>query len=293
MASAPSTKKVRKVVIPAAGWGTRFLPATKVQPKEMLPLVDRPIIHYAVEEAVASGIGQVILVTAQNKRTIEDYFDRSLELEYFLEKRGETDLLKEVHHLADNVEICYVRQKEPLGLGHAVLQARGVVGDEPFALLLPDDLIQGPIPVLKQMLKVFRHYQGPVLAVERMNAEDIQRYGAIKPQRLAERIYQVLDVIEKPAPEEVPSDLGIVGRYILTAGIFDILENTPAGKNQEIQLTDGLRLWLREQPIYAYEYEGVRHDTGVPLGWLKATAALALKHPELGPPFREFLQGLL
>ncbi len=293
MASASDRGKVRKLVIPAAGMGTRFLPATKSQPKEMLPLVDRPIIDYAVEEALASGIQQVILVIAENKGAIENYFKRSPELECFLEEKGETGILNAVCRIAEGADIRFVKQKEPLGLGHAVLQARELVGDEPFALLLPDDLIFGPVPALKQMLEVFYRYGGPVLAVERVAQEDIGRYGVIKPREMAERTHQVLDIIEKPAPGEAPSDLAVVGRYILTPGIFDILERTPPGRNREIQLTDGLKISLREQAMFAYENEGVRYDAGTPLGWLEATAALALEHPEFGPPYREFLRGLL
>ena len=293
MASAADKGRVRKMVIPAAGMGTRFLPATKSQPKEMLPLVDRPIIHYAVEEALASGIQQVILVTAENKGAIEDYFKRSMELECFLEEKGEADLLHAVCNIAAGADVCFVKQSEPLGLGHAVLQARELVGDEPFALMLPDDLIFGPILALKQLLEVYYRRGGPVLAVERMAQEDMGRYGVIKPQELDKRTHQVLDIIEKPSPGEAPSDLAVVGRYILTPDIFDILERTPAGRNREIQLTDGLKANLREEAVFAHEFEGVRYDAGTPLGWLKATAALALKHPEFGLPYREFLRGIL
>ena len=284
--------KIRKAVITAAGWGTRFLPTTKAQPKEMLPLVDRPIIQYAVEEALDAGIEQIILVTAANKQAIEDYFDRSPALEHFLEQRGQLGLLERVRHICDHADICYIRQKESLGLGHAVLTARRLVGDESFALFLPDDVFISSPPVMQQMLEVYNQLQGSILAIEQVSQEDTQRYGVILPQKLSERIYRVLDLVEKPLPEEAPSKLAIMGRYILTPEIFDALEQTPPGKNGEIQLTDGLKQLLKKQSIYAYEYQGIRYDTGVPLGWLKATFSLALEHPEFGPALREHLKGL-
>jgi len=284
--------KIRKAVITAAGWGTRFLPTTKAQPKEMLPLVDRPIIQYAVEEALNAGIEQIILVTAANKQAIEDYFDRSPALEHFLEQRGQHGLLERVRHICDHADICYIRQKESLGLGHAVLTARRLVGDEPFALFLPDDVFISSPPVMQQMLEVYNQFQGSILAIEQVSREDTQRYGIILPQKLSERIYQVLDLVEKPPIEEAPSKLAIMGRYILTPEIFGALEQTSPGKNGEIQLTDGLKQLLKEQPVYAYEYQGVRYDTGIPLGWLKATISLALEHPEFGPSIRGYLRDL-
>ncbi|MBI4287573.1 MAG: UTP--glucose-1-phosphate uridylyltransferase GalU [Chloroflexi bacterium] len=284
--------EIRKAVITAAGWGTRFLPITKAQPKEMLPLVDRPIIEYSVEEALQAGIEQVILVTAQNKQAIEDYFDRSPALEHFLEQRGQHELLKIVQQVGGRADVCYIRQKEPLGLGHAVLTARHIVGEEPFALFLPDDVFIGSPSVMQQMIDVYGERQGSVLAIERVSVEDTQRYGVISPEKLSDRTYQVKDLVEKPAPQEAPSQLAIMGRYILSPKIFDALERTTPGKNGEIQLTDGLRLLLREQPIFGYEYQGTRYDTGVPLGWLKATFSLALDHPEYGPALREHLRGL-
>jgi len=285
--------KVRKAVITAAGWGTRFLPVTKAQPKEMLPLVDKPVIQYCVEETINSGIEQIILITALGKRAIEDYFDRSLELEYFLEQKGETTLLKEMRELSNLVDVCYIRQKEQLGLGHAILTARSIVGEEPFAVILPDDIIDSQIPTLKQMIEIYEQYKSSVVAVERLSREEIIKYGIIEPRKISDRLYQVLSLVEKPEPGQAPSNLGIVGRYILTPEIFDALETTPPGRNQEIQLTDALRLMLNQQAIYAYEFEGTRYDTGSPQGWLEATIAYALKHPEIGPGLRKYLRQLL
>jgi len=285
--------KVRKVVITAAGWGTRFLPITKSQPKEMLPLVNKPLIQYSVEEAINSGIEQIIMITAMGKQAIEDYFDRSFELEYFLEQKGETKRLQEVRELSDLIDICYIRQKEQLGLGHAILTAKGVIGEEPFAVLLPDDIVESKVPVLKQMVEVYEEYKTSVVAVERISRYDTMKYGIIEPKRVSERVHQVLSLVEKPEPAKAPSDLGVVGRYILMPQIFDALKVIPSGKNQEIQLTDALRLLLNQQAIYAYEFEGVRYDTGTPLGWLEATVALALKRPDIGPELREYLRQLL
>lgn len=285
--------KVRKAVITAAGWGTRFLPITKAQPKEMLPLVDKPLIQYSVEEAINSGIEQIILITALGKRAIEDYFDRSLELEYVLEQKGETKLLQEVRELSTLVNICYIRQKEQLGLGHAILTAKDIVGQEPFAVLLPDDIIESKKPVLKQMIEVYEQYKTNIVAVEHVSRQETTKYGIIEPKKVSSRVYQVLGLSEKPEPEEAPSNLGVVGRYILMPQIFGALEVTPPGKNQEIQLTDALQLLLKQQAIYAYEFEGVRYDTGTPLGWLKTTVAFALKNPDIGQEFKEYLQQLL
>ena len=285
--------KVRKAVITAAGWGTRFLPITKAQPKEMLPLVNRPLIQHSVEEAINSGIKQIVLITALGKQAIEDYFDRSLELEYFLEQKGEANLLKEIRELSSLVDICYIRQKEQLGLGHAILTAREIVGKDPFAVLLPDDIIDSRVPALKQMLEVYEKYQASVIAVERVSKQDTVKYGIIEPEKVSDRVYRVLGLVEKPEPAQAPSDLGVVGRYILTPEVFDALEVTPPGKNREIQLTDALQLLLKQQAIYAYEFEGIRYDTGTPLGWLKATLAFALKHPDIGQELREYLRQLL
>lgn len=285
--------KIRKAVITAGGWGTRFLPVTKSHPKEMLPLVNKPLIQYAVEEAVGSGIEQIILVTSRGKQAIENYFDRSFELEYFLEHRGETKLAQEMRELSHLVNICYIRQKEQSGLGHAIRVTRDVVGDEPFAVLLPDDIIESKVPVLKRMIEVYEKYQTSVVAVESVPPEDTAKYGIIEPRRVSSDVSQVLSLVEKPEPAKALSDLGVVGRYILTPGIFDALDMTPPGKNGEIQLTDAMQLLLEEQAIYAYEFEGVRYDTGSPLGWLKASAAFALKHPDFGQEFREYLRQIL
>ena len=285
--------KVRKAVIVAAGWGTRFLPITKSQPKEMLPLVDKPIIQYAVEEAAASGVEQIILITSLNKKATEDYFDRSAELERALESKGDIVRLKQIRDLYRLVDVCYVRQVEQLGLGHAVLTARNTVGDEPFAVMLPDDVIASEVPVLKQMLAVYDEYGEGVIAVERVADEDTIKYGIIEPRNVAERIYQIANVVEKPEPAQAPSRLGVVGRYILPPGIFEALEATPPGKGNEIQLTDALQLWLKEKPLYACEFEGERYDTGNPLGWLKATISLALQREDIGPELREYLKKLL
>ena len=266
--------KVRKAIITAAGWGTRFLPVTKSQPKEMLPLVNKPLIQYAVEEAINSGIEQVILITAMGKHAIEDYFDRSFELEYVLEQKGETELLQEMRRLSNLVNICYIRQKEQLGLGHAVLIARNIIADEPFAVLLPDDVIDSRVPALKQMIEVYEQRGTSVIAVERVSPQDTVKYGIIEPKEISHRLYQVLSLAEKPEPQEAPSA-------------------TPPGRINEIQLTDALQLLLKRQVISACEFEGVRYDTGTPSGWLEATIALALKDPDIGPGLRQYLRRLL
>lgn len=284
--------QVRKAVVTAAGWGTRFLPATKAQPKETLPLVDKPLIQYVVEEAVASGIEQIIIVTAMGKRAIEDHFDRSFELEYALERKGNGPLLAEVRRISELADIVYIRQKEQLGLGHAILVTRDVVGKEPFAVFLPDDIIDASVPAMKQMLGVFERYGCSVIGVEQIPQEAFRSYGIIEPQPLGDGLYQVLSLVEKPEPEDAPSDLGIVGRYILTPEIFEALARTPPGRNNEIQLTDGLRLLLEHQAIYAYQFEGKRYDTGTPLGLLKASVEFALKREDIGPEFRRYLEGL-
>ncbi len=285
--------KVRKAVITAAGWGTRFLPITRSQPKEMLPLVDRPLIQYSVEEAIDSGIEQIIIVTATGKRAIEDYFDRSFDLEVFLERKGETGLLKQMREISGMVDICYVRQEEQLGLGHALLMAKNMVGNEPFAVMLPDDIIESKVPGLKRMLEVYEKYRGGVIAVEQISDADTRRYGVIKPKQLARRVYEVLGLVEKPALSKAPSRLGIVGRYVLTPSIFAILENTPPGKGNEIQLTDALNTLLKQEKLYACELDGTRYDAGTPLGWLKANIALTLKRDGIGPELREYLKKLL
>ena len=293
-----SAGQVRKAVVLAAGYGTRMLPATKAQPKEVLPLVDKPIIQYTVEEAAASGLAQVIIVTAAGKRAVEDHFDRSLELEHALEQKGELALLDEIRRLSDLADIVYVRQKEQRGIGDAVLTARDVVGQEPFVLFFPDDVIVSEVPAAKQMIDVFERYGGCVLAVERVPQEETASYGVVDveptEERLGEpeRVFRVRGLVEKPRPEEAPSDLGIVGRYVLTPDIFPALAKTAPGRNEEIQLTDGLALLLGHQPIYAYRFEGDRFDTGRPLGLLQASVELALRREDIGPDFRRFLRGL-
>lgn len=283
---------ITKAVFPVAGLGTRFLPATKASPKEMLPLVDKPLIQYAVEEAVASGIEEIILVTGRNKRAIEDHFDSAFELEENLKAKGKLRLLDEVQRIAQLVTFCYIRQKEALGLGHAILCAKRLVSGEPFAVLLGDDLIDGQTPALRQLMKIFAAHRVTVLAVTRVAREETSHYGILEAQPMGERLYRVRDLVEKPKPSEAPSDLAIIGRYILTPGIFEALEHTPPGKGGEIQLTDGLRRLLKHESILAYEVEGTRYDAGDKLGFLMATVEYALKNPELGKPFRRYLEGL-
>ena len=288
--------KVCKAVFPAAGLGTRFLPATKAQPKEMLPLVDKPIIQYGVEEALAAGCDQIIIVTGRGKTAIEDHFDHSFELEKILEEKKKTDLLKIVRQISDMIHVAYVRQKEALGLGHAVLTARELVGHEPFAVLLADDVIDAEVPVLKQMMRVFEEKQASVVATQIVEGAAISAYGVldVKPLdgRQGGRVYEVLNMVEKPKFEKAPSNLAIIGRYILTPAIFDVLDETPTGAGGELQLTDGIRLLLKKEKVYAYVYEGKRHDTGDKLGFLKATVEFALKREDLGGAMREYLRGL-
>ena len=284
---------VRKAVFPAAGLGTRFLPATKAQPKEMLVLVDKPIIQYGVEEAVASGVDNIILVTGRGKYAIEDHFDVSVELETFLESRGKTELLAEIRKVSNLINFAYVRQGEPLGLGHAVLVARDLVGNEPFAVILGDDVIDAEPPALRQMCTVFERVGGPVLAVERVPQADVSSYGIVQiAESLGDGVYRIQDLVEKPRREEAPSNLAIIGRYVLTPDVFPALQATAVDRTGEIQLTNGLRRLLQDRPIYAYEVKGVRHDTGNKLGFLKAVVYFALKRPDLAEPFREYLQSL-
>jgi UTP--glucose-1-phosphate uridylyltransferase len=290
--------RIRKAVVLAAGYGTRLLPATKAQPKEALPLVDKPIIQYTVEEAAASGLSQIIIVTSMGKRAVEDHFDRSLELEHALEQKGELGLLDEIRRVSELADIVYVRQKEQRGIGDAVLTARDVVGQEPFVLFFPDDVIVSEVPVAKQMIDVFEQYKGCVVAVERIPREETASYGVVEVEPVegtagqAGRTFVVRGLVEKPKPEDAPSDLGIVGRYVLTPDIFPALARTAPGTNKEIQLTDGLALLLGSQPIYAYRFEGDRFDTGRPLGLLQASVEIALRREDIGPEFRHFLRGL-
>lgn len=282
--------EVRKAIIPAAGWGTRFLPITKAVPKAMLPLLDRPLIQHIVEEAVASGIEQVIIVTYSANGPIESHFGRSLDLERALEQKGEERLLDEVRRIATLADIRYVTQPEQLGLGHAVLTASEHVGNEPFAVLLPDDVFDADVPVLRQMLDVYQRYQGCVIALQEVPEEETGRYGIVKPERKDGRTYQILGMVEKPDPRQAPSRLAILGRYVLTPEVFEALRATSPGKGGEIQLTDALALLLRQQAVYGYEFEGTYYDAGKPLSLLRASVALALKHAEMGPAFRRYLK---
>jgi UTP--glucose-1-phosphate uridylyltransferase len=283
---------IRKAVFPAAGLGTRFLPATKAQPKEMLPLVDKPIIQYGVEEALASGVNNIILVTGRGKNAIEDHFDVSVELETFLEARGKKELLAEIRKISNLINFSYVRQGEPLGLGHAVLVTRALVGDEPFAVILGDDVIDANPPALRQMIDVFEDVKGPVLAIERVPREDVSKYGIIDAEEIRPGVYRIRDLVEKPPRDEAPSDLAIIGRYILTPDIFPALAATVTDRTGEIQLTNGLRHLLKSRPIYGCRVDGVRHDTGNKLGFLKAVVYFALRRPDLSEQFREYLRSI-
>jgi len=289
--------RVRKAVFPAAGWGTRFLPATKAMPKEMLPLVDKPVIQYAVEEAVAAGIEQVIIVTSSQKRAIEDHFDLSYELEHLLEEKGEIEKLRMVRHISDLAQVAYVRQKEQLGLGHAVLMAKDLIGHEPFAVMLPDDVVVGDRPCIGQLIHAYQETHGSVVAVMEVPPEETSRYGVIASETVEEgmhyvRLRKVSALVEKPEPADAPSNLAIIGRYVLTPKIFDKLEQTPRGAGGEIQLTDAIQALMQEQGVYGYVFEGVRYDAGTTMGWLKASVELALQRPDLGSEFRQYLADL-
>jgi UTP--glucose-1-phosphate uridylyltransferase len=281
---------VKKAVFPVAGLGTRFLPATKASPKEMLSLIDKPLVQYVVEEAVASGIEQILFVTGRSKRAIEDHFDISFELEALLYEKGKDRELSEIRSIAEMVNIFYVRQKQALGLGHAILCAREFVGNEPFAVLLGDDIIDGATPCLGQLLDVYRKYRGPVVALEEVPRESISSYGCVKANTISERVYEVTDLVEKPKPEEAPSNLAIIGRYVLTPEIFPILARQEPGKAGEIQLTDALLKLSKEEAIYGCRFEGLRHDCGDKLGFLKATVDMGLKRDEFNGEFRKFLK---
>ncbi len=282
---------IRKAVLPVAGLGTRFLPATKAIPKEMLTVVDRPTIQYIVEEAVNSGVRQVILVTAAGKSAIENHFDYSYELEAYLEEKGKHDLLEEVRRVTNLIEdIISVRQKKPLGLGHAVYVTRHVVGREPFAVLLGDDLVDAEVPCLKQMIEVFERFKGPVIAVQRVPKEEVHRYGIIDGEEVAEGVFRVRQMKEKPKPEEVESNLAIIGRYILIPEIYDYLAKTKPGVGGEIQLTDALAALKEDHPVYAYEFKGTRYDAGDKFGFMQAVVTFGLKHPEIGEKFRRYLK---
>ncbi|GFE59146.1 UTP--glucose-1-phosphate uridylyltransferase GalU [Geobacter sp. AOG1] len=282
--------QIKKAVFPVAGLGTRFLPATKSTPKEMLPLIDKPLVQYVVEEAVAAGIEQILFVTGRNKRALEDHFDISFELEALLYEKGKDVELSQMRHIAEMVNIFYVRQKQALGLGHAILCARDFVGDEPFAVLLGDDIIDSEKPCLGQLLEVYRKYRGTVLALEKVPIANISSYGCVKANHITDQVYEVTDLVEKPKPKDAPSDMAIIGRYILTPDIFPILEKQEPGKGGEIQLTDALVKLAGEEAIYGCLFEGVRHDCGDKLGFLKATVDLALKREEFNGEFRKFLK---
>jgi UTP--glucose-1-phosphate uridylyltransferase len=285
--------KVRKAIIPAAGLGTRFLPATKAQPKEMLPIVDKPTIQYIVEEAIASGIEDILIVTGRGKRAIEDHFDKSYELEHELMKKGEDDLLSLVQDIANIVNIHYIRQKEPKGLGHAIYCAKSFIGNEPFAVLLGDDIVDSQTPCLKQMIEVYNKYNGSVIGVQRVADDDVSKYGIISCNKIGDRVFSVQDLIEKPDKANAPSNIAILGRYIITPQIFQCLENAVPGKGGEIQLTDALRGLSITEKIYAYDFIGKRYDVGNKLGFVKATIEFALKREDLHNDLIEYLQGIL
>ena len=281
--------KVKKAVIPAAGLGTRFLPATKAQPKEMLPIVDKPTIQYVVEEAVTAGIQDILIVTGRGKRTLEDHFDRSFELEYYLEKAGKHEDLKQVREISEMAVIQYIRQRDPLGLGAAVATAEPHAGGEPFAVLLGDDIMVDPDPLLGRMMGVYERYGRSVIAVQEVPREDIDLYGAVQPEHVEDNLVRVVDIVEKPSPEDAPSNLAAIGRYVLTPEIFEAIRETPPDSRGEVQLTDAIALLAREQAVYAFVFEGTRYDIGKKLDYLRATVELAAERDDLGPEFRRFL----
>ena len=283
-------KNIKKAIIPAAGLGTRFLPATKAQAKEMLPIVDKPTLQYIIEEAIESGIEEILIVTGRNKKSIEDHFDRSVELELELEQKGKTAMLEMVQDISNMVNIHYIRQKEPKGLGHAIHCAKSFIGDEPFAVLLGDDIVDASTPCLKQMIDAYDEYKTTVLGVQEVARENVDKYGILDVKHIEDRVYKVKDMVEKPSIEEAPSNIAILGRYIITPEIFNILENQAPGKGGEIQLTDALQTLATKEAIYAYNFEGRRYDVGDKLGFLEATVDFALKRPELRDDFIEFLK---
>lgn len=287
-----SEKMIKKAVIPAAGFGTRFLPATKSQPKEMLSVVDKPLIQYGVEEAVESGIEKIAIITSRGKSTMEDHFDASPELEQFLAEKGKIEFLKEVERISSLADFFYVRQKKALGLGHAILMAKSFVGKDPFAVLLPDDIFDCPTPCIKQLIDVYEATQAAVIVLGRVDEEGTKKYGIIKPKQISERVFQVEDMVEKPGPEKAFSDLGILGRYVFNPEIFEAIEETPADHSGEIQITDAIKRLLETQPVYGYLFEGKRYDAGDKLGFIEATISLALKRPEFSPSLGEYLKSL-
>lgn len=286
------TKKIRKAVFPAAGLGTRFLPATKASPKEMLPLVDKPLIQYAVEEAVSSGIESILIITGREKSSIENHFDISFELEQMLREKGKQELFEQVRAISDVAHISYTRQKQALGLGHAIYQAKDFVGDEPFAALLADDVVDAEKPALRQMIDVYEKYDAPVIATMQVAGEAISRFGVIDADEVEPGVFKIKDMVEKPAFADAPSDLAIIGRYIFTPDIFASIEKTKPGAGGEIQITDAMRGLLKTRPFYAVRLEGRRHDAGDKLGFLIATVEFALKRPDLGEDFRNYLRSL-
>ncbi|KXG76294.1 UTP--glucose-1-phosphate uridylyltransferase GalU [Thermotalea metallivorans] len=285
--------KVRKAIIPAAGLGTRFLPATKAQPKEMLPIVDKPTIQYIIEEAIASGIEDILIITGRNKRAIEDHFDRSIELELELEQKNKKELLAQVQSISNMVNIHYVRQKEPKGLGHAINCAKSFISKEPFAVLLGDDIVDASTPCLKQLMDIYNEYKTTVLGVQTVRKEDVSRYGIVSGKHIEDGVYKVKNLVEKPAVDQAPSNIAILGRYIITPEIFDILENLKPGTGGEIQLTDALKALSKQQAMYAYHFEGKRYDVGDKLGFLQATVEFALKREEIRDAFKEYLMDLV
>jgi len=286
------SNKVRKAVFPAAGLGTRFLPATKALPKEMLPLVDKPLIQYSVEEAVASGIESILIITGRDKGSIENHFDISFELEHQLKEKSKTEMFEMVRAISDIAKISYTRQNQALGLGHAIYQAKDFAGDEPFAVLLPDDIVDAEKPALKQMIEVFEKYDAPVIATMQVEGEAISRFGVIDAEEVEPNVFRIKDMVEKPAFADAPSDLAIIGRYIFTPDIFEAIEQTKPGAGGEIQITDAMRLLLKKRPFYAVRLDGIRHDAGDKLGFLIATVEFALKRDDLGSEFREYLKSL-
>jgi UTP--glucose-1-phosphate uridylyltransferase len=284
--------KVRKAIIPAAGLGTRFLPATKALPKEMLPIVDKPTMQYIIEEAVESGIEEILIITGRNKKSIEDHFDKSVELELELENKNKDDLLKQVKDISNMVNIHFIRQKEPKGLGHAINCARAFVGNEPFAVMLGDDIVDAKIPCLKQLMNCFDEKQSTIVGVQEVDKENVDKYGIVDGVQISERVYKVNNLVEKPQVDLAPSNIAILGRYIITPDIFDILDDTAPGKGDEIQLTDALKTLISKQDIYAYVFEGRRYDVGDKLGFLEATVEFALKRDNLKVPFMQYLQTL-
>ncbi|MBD3414464.1 MAG: UTP--glucose-1-phosphate uridylyltransferase GalU [Candidatus Aminicenantes bacterium] len=282
--------KVRKAVIPAAGFGTRFLPATKAQPKEMLAVIDKPLIQYSVEEAVESGIEHICVITSRGKSAMEDHFDQSPELESFLKQKGKTDYLKQVQKISRLAKFCYIRQKQALGLGHAILMAEEFIGNEPFAVLLPDDIFDCPVPAVKQLKDVFAEYGSSVVILKRISQEETKKYGVIKPEQVKPRIFKLKDMIEKPGPEKAFSDLGIIGRYVFNPDIFEAIKKTKPDHRGEIQITDAIKRLLDKEPVYGYLFEGQRYDAGDKAGFIKATLKLALKRPEFAEIVRKSIQ---